>query len=934
MHTENPYTSQEPQNINKTFTPQMEQKQRAQTFEVSVPLVDDSKEQCNWPFGSMSGELLAECGFFYAPTTTAKDNIQCVFCNVQHGVGATESESKSLRQTVKHILKKHLDESPTCLLSLIKYCTLSNSFLQFYQKDISVQDYQKLQEWTFRDSLISKDTIKELIKVGFLYYLPIDSPTFIESATGKKQHYGRNQALKNNIEDAHLFCVYCNKVFDFTKEKKRITKDPYNFHLQASPKCYFLLSMFSKRKDFFEPVHELKPAKQLESIEILEIEDDVDAGEDAVDDKKKKEEAFQKDSPRLSNTKQTEPENSVPKRTLKEVELLDSNSLDRATEKPTANKKRKLLLGSLTTKIGESLAESSRSDDEYSRESRISIANLDTENKKSLCSNERILKSQASQIQPNPVKISQAKKLVKSSPIKIDFFKNLNSPKKNRLLDSDYSSDTDNDDIEQIDSPGKPNEDHNLISTTESATASPNRTLKRKLMGIPISHDDLHSLSESSEEESDNESTGLIKTNVEVPSPKMKLGEQKVEQIEVSKSSMRQTLDLSSSHNSLTNVKLLPNTRPSGDFGLRVQEDSDEISSRSTNDSLNSEFQSNGRTNTSSQERELNNQQLHKNKLPSPDEKLQQAPIDTKNMDKSLHSKTEAAFDNNESLNKLESQSFPDEDNIIITNFPREQSVTKNVTKSAGLSASITQPQIKIAKTKSPLLNLKNSRLFIEKTASNLSNAIIEPGVVLEEDISPVKMTTNINIDSSPLKSTKQPTRNINATLKNMQKPKPQTTSNRSASLTDEKALAHKSFSVARTSDPVSEKQDKPSSESAECESSAQPNDTDSNLLLFSYLSNLLKHINKNDATLSNDKLGELHYFFQSMPKNEKNMIFEDWLECQYEKLKQDLLHLHKQRLASLASKFSSLVELVATSEESVLLELAKDLKITEPLDV
>ena len=906
----------------------MEQRQRAQTFEDSIPLLDNSKKQCSWPFGSMSGELLAECGFVYAPRTAAKANIKCVFCNVQHGAATNESESKSLRQTVKHILKKHLKESPTCLLSLLKYCTLSNSFLQFYQKDISMQDYQNLQKWTFSDSQISKDAVRELIKVGFLYYLPIDSPTFIESTTGKKEHYGRNHTLKDNIEDAHLFCPYCNKAFNYTKQKKKITENPYDFHLRASPKCYFLLNLFTMRKDSSKTMLEVEPQKQLENIAINDVVDDA-----VVDDNKEENEnASQKDSSHPSNAKQIENDSFRNKTTLKEVTSLNLNLAQPILEKPAASKKRKLLLGSLTTKIGESLAESSRSDDEFSRESRISIANLDTGSQRATRFNGKNLQSTTSQNQPDTAKSNQVNRSLKSSPIKIDFFRNINSPKKNHLLDSDNSSDTEGEDIKQIERPGKVIQENALISTTESATASPNRTLKRKLMAIPIPHDDLHSLSDSSEEESYNAIASTNEISREVSLPKEKPTDEKVEQANVSTSFTRQPLVLNSSYKMLKGVRLSPNTRPSTHSLSNKQEQSDIESITSSNASLNSEFQNNGKTNTSSQGREVEHDQLDKIEMPLQIERLQQGPIDTKNMDGKLLQKAEASASNIEKLDNIESQFLVNENNVLVKSLSTEHLDLNNVTNSANHSALKSQLEIKSGKTKSPLVNLKNSKIFTEKTTSNLSNAVIEPGVVLEEDISPVKMTTNINIDSSPLKSTKQPTRNINATLKNMQKFRLQTTLGTSALITDEKPMTQNPSSVARTSELVSEKQKKLSTETENKKEGLQLSNDDSDLILASYLRDLLRYINQNDATLANDRLGELHYFFQSMPNEERNMTFEDWLECQCEKLKQDLLHLHEQKLGILANKFKSLIELVKTSEENVLSELAKELGIANPV--
>ncbi|GMM56679.1 survivin [Maudiozyma humilis] len=45
------------------------------------------------------------------------------------------------------------------------------------------------------------------------------------------------------------------------------------------------------------------------------------------------------------------------------------------------------------------------------------------------------------------------------------------------------------------------------------------------------------------------------------------------------------------------------------------------------------------------------------------------------------------------------------------------------------------------------------------------------------------------------------------------------------------------------------------------------------------YLHDLLNYININDASLNNDRDGNLTYFMDKMPESEKNMQFENWTE-------------------------------------------------------
>ncbi|KAG0672194.1 hypothetical protein C6P45_003669 [Maudiozyma exigua] len=71
--------------------------------------------------------------------------------------------------------------------------------------------------------------------------------------------------------------------------------------------------------------------------------------------------------------------------------------------------------------------------------------------------------------------------------------------------------------------------------------------------------------------------------------------------------------------------------------------------------------------------------------------------------------------------------------------------------------------------------------------------------------------------------------------------------------------------------------------------------DTDTNSIK-EYMHNLLRYINYNNATLNNDKDGDLNFFMNHMPNIEKNMNFGDWI-------KYKLTEIHKGFVENISKK-------------------------------
>lgn len=86
--------------------------------------------------------------------------------------------------------------------------------------------------------------------------------------------------------------------------------------------------------------------------------------------------------------------------------------------------------------------------------------------------------------------------------------------------------------------------------------------------------------------------------------------------------------------------------------------------------------------------------------------------------------------------------------------------------------------------------------------------------------------------------------------------------------------------------------------------------------LLKDYFHDLLVYINKNDATLGNDKDGELAFFIRQMPDTELDMTFENWVTEKLKGVKQQFFQESKEKLTQLRRDFDKACDSISSIED------------------
>lgn len=75
-------------------------------------------------------------------------------------------------------------------------------------------------------------------------------------------------------------------------------------------------------------------------------------------------------------------------------------------------------------------------------------------------------------------------------------------------------------------------------------------------------------------------------------------------------------------------------------------------------------------------------------------------------------------------------------------------------------------------------------------------------------------------------------------------------------------------------------------------------------ILVKEYFHDLLLYINKNDATLENDKDGDLTFFVRQMPAEELDTTFPEWLEKKMSRVRSEFLSDADEKLNQLKEQF------------------------------
>lgn len=94
----------------------------------------------------------------------------------------------------------------------------------------------------------------------------------------------------------------------------------------------------------------------------------------------------------------------------------------------------------------------------------------------------------------------------------------------------------------------------------------------------------------------------------------------------------------------------------------------------------------------------------------------------------------------------------------------------------------------------------------------------------------------------------------------------------------------------------------------------------EANRILRDYFHDLLVYINKNDATLANDRDGELAYFMRQMPVEELDMVFADWVENKLKKIKTDFVRDSEEKIRTLRLDFERAQNFITSLDDEDLI--------------
>ncbi|CAI4043953.1 hypothetical protein SKDZ_10G2850 [Saccharomyces kudriavzevii ZP591] len=100
-------------------------------------------------------------------------------------------------------------------------------------------------------------------------------------------------------------------------------------------------------------------------------------------------------------------------------------------------------------------------------------------------------------------------------------------------------------------------------------------------------------------------------------------------------------------------------------------------------------------------------------------------------------------------------------------------------------------------------------------------------------------------------------------------------------------------------------------------------------LLVKNYFHDLLKYINLNDATLANDKDGDLAFLIKQMPNEELDMTFIAWVNMKVQSIKREFVDDCDKKLGILRNDFDTATNYIETLEDDdELIEIAKKMGI------
>lgn len=101
--------------------------------------------------------------------------------------------------------------------------------------------------------------------------------------------------------------------------------------------------------------------------------------------------------------------------------------------------------------------------------------------------------------------------------------------------------------------------------------------------------------------------------------------------------------------------------------------------------------------------------------------------------------------------------------------------------------------------------------------------------------------------------------------------------------------------------------------------------------LVKSYFHDMLKYINRNDATLANDRDGDLAFFIKQMPEEEMSITFSEWIIRKRDALKKDLVRETDSKLEKLRKEFDRIIGAVnSIVDDDKLIALAEKLDNVE----
>lgn len=104
--------------------------------------------------------------------------------------------------------------------------------------------------------------------------------------------------------------------------------------------------------------------------------------------------------------------------------------------------------------------------------------------------------------------------------------------------------------------------------------------------------------------------------------------------------------------------------------------------------------------------------------------------------------------------------------------------------------------------------------------------------------------------------------------------------------------------------------------------------DEDKNLVK-NYFHDMLRYINNNDATLANDRDGDLTFFMKQMPSEEMEIPFSQWIMKKKKALQKEFQDDVKQKLRKLRDEFNHAIENIETIEnEETLIAMAERLGV------